>query len=208
MSMLVEGKISSRREPRMRGPAGNERLTATTAVLLLALLATEGVTILFLRPLLSVHVFVGMLLIPPVLLKLGSTAWRFVRYYAGDPAYRLKGPPHALMRIVVAPAVVLSTAALFTTGVLLLVVGPRGGIILGLHKASFVVWLAATGVHVLVYVFRLPALVRADWSGRGRTAWAAARLGLVVVSLAAGAVLAAATLHLAQPWLHWVASDH
>ena len=49
--------------------------------MLLVLLAVEGVTILFLRPLLSVHIFVGMLLIPPVALKLGSTGYRFVRYY-------------------------------------------------------------------------------------------------------------------------------
>ena len=58
---------------------GNERLTAATAAVLVVLLAVEGVTILFLRPLLSVHVFVGMLLVPPVALKLGSTAYRFGR---------------------------------------------------------------------------------------------------------------------------------
>ena len=59
------------------GPNGNARLTGMTAIVLIVLLAVEGVTILFLRPLLSVHIFVGMLLIPPVLLKLVSTGWRF-----------------------------------------------------------------------------------------------------------------------------------
>jgi hypothetical protein len=58
---------------RSGGVEGNARLTATTAVVLLLLLATEGVTLLALRPLLSLHVFVGMLLIPPVALKLGAT---------------------------------------------------------------------------------------------------------------------------------------
>ena len=48
------------------GVEGNRRLTTATAVLLLVLLAVEGVTILRLRLLLSVHMFVGMLLIPPV----------------------------------------------------------------------------------------------------------------------------------------------
>ena len=48
------------------GTAGNERLTAATGAVLLVLLAVIGVTILRLRPLLSVHLFVGMLLIPPV----------------------------------------------------------------------------------------------------------------------------------------------
>ncbi len=46
------------------GTTGNERLTAATGVLLLVLLAVIGVTILRLRPLLSVHLFVGMLLDP------------------------------------------------------------------------------------------------------------------------------------------------
>jgi hypothetical protein len=36
------------------GPAGNERLTAATAVALILMLAIEGVTIVFLRQLLSV----------------------------------------------------------------------------------------------------------------------------------------------------------
>ena len=139
---------------RARGADGNERLTAATAVVLLVLLAVEGVTILFLRPLLSVHVFVGMLLIPPVALKLGTVGYRFARYYSGSRPYRLKGPPHLLMRVLVAPVLVASTLGLFATGVALIVLGPSGGIVLGLHKASFVVWFGAMSVHVLAYVLR------------------------------------------------------
>ena len=61
---------------RTSGAEGNERLTGATAVVLLGLLAVEGVTILFLRRLLPVHVFLGMLLIPPVALKLlGTQVW-------------------------------------------------------------------------------------------------------------------------------------
>jgi len=66
--------------------AGNERLTATTAVLLLLLLAAEGVTILSIRPLLSEHIVTGLILIPPVALKLVSIGYRFVRYYTGSAA--------------------------------------------------------------------------------------------------------------------------
>ena len=66
---------------------GNTRLTATTAVVLLVLLAGEGVTILSIRPLLSAHIVIGLLLIPPVALKLASVGYRFVRYYTGDAAY-------------------------------------------------------------------------------------------------------------------------
>jgi hypothetical protein len=62
------------------GTDGNERLTALTAVVLVALLAVEGVTIVVLRPLISVHLFVGLLLVPPVGLELASTGYGFVRY--------------------------------------------------------------------------------------------------------------------------------
>ena len=51
------------------------------------------------------HMFIGLVLIPPVLLKLGSTGYRFVRYYAGAPAYREKGPPRPLLRLL-APVLV------------------------------------------------------------------------------------------------------
>src|SRR5690348_10704394 len=128
------------------GPDGNERLTAASGAVLFLLLAAEGVTILSIGQLLSPHVFVGMLLIPPVALKLASTGWRFVRYYAGSGPYRLKGPPRLLLRLVIAPGVVASTLFLFGTGVALLVVGPGGGIVLGLHKASFVIWLGTMAV--------------------------------------------------------------
>src|SRR3954447_16682109 len=111
---------------RSGGSVGNERLTAATGGTLLVLLAVEGVTILFLRPLLSVHIFVGMLLIPPVALKVGSAGWRVVRYYTGSSAYVAKGPPHWFMRML-APLVVAATAALFATGVALIVLGPHSG---------------------------------------------------------------------------------
>jgi len=188
---------------RSGGVEGNERLVATTAIVLVLLLATEGVTIVFLRPLLSVHVFVGMLLIPPVVLKLAGTGWRFARFYAGSYPYRLKGPPHILMRLLVAPAVVATTLLLFASGVALLAVGPGDGVVLGLHKVSFVLWFGAMTVHVLAYTLKLPALAGADWRAATRLPSARLRLAAVVLALIAGAVLAAATLHLAHPWLEW-----
>ena len=179
------------------GVEGNRRLTATTAAVLLVLLAAEGATLLALRPLLSVHIFLGMLLIPPVALKLASTGYRVARYYVRDAAYRLAGPPRLVMRVLVAPFVVASTLGLFANGVALLVVGPRGGVVLGLHKASFVVWLFAMSAHVLGYVLRLPASVRADTEPA-----VGLRRGVVACALVAGLTLALATQPLARPWLH------
>jgi hypothetical protein len=196
---------------RSGGPDGNERLTAAAAAMLFLLLAAEGVTIVFLRPLFSAHVFIGMLLIPPVALKLASTGWRFARYYGNDPEYRRKGPPLLPLRLL-APLVVASTVAVFGTGVALLVVGPAGGIVLGLHKASFAVWLVATGIHVLAYLARVPALATSDWrrrrSGEAAVGAALGRRLLLAGTLVAGAILAVATVRYAQPWVHWIATHH
>jgi hypothetical protein len=233
------------------GATGNERLTALAGATLLLLLAVEGVTIVFLQPLIQVHFFVGMLLIGPVLLKVGSTGYRFVRYYTGAPEYRRKGPPAPLLRLL-GPIVVLTSLAVIGSGIALAFDGPGHDLILKLHKASFILWFGAMTIHVLVYVWRVPGLVAADmrgprgrhgigasadWAGNGSSsaadlahrsgaraaagmgtsAWAvtgeraqtgagltragwAARWVLVAIALAAGLVIAAATLHLAAPW--------
>jgi hypothetical protein len=165
---------------RSGGTDGNERLTATTGVLLLLLLAAEGVTILFIRPLLSLHMFLGVLLIPPVALKLASTAYRFFRYYAKNPHYRLKGAPPLVMRLL-APVLVVSTGIMLSSGVVLLATGRRAGAWVGIHKTSFAVWLAVFSVHVLFYVWRIPGLAF-DRRAPGFTV----RLGLLAASLVFG----------------------
>ncbi|MFD0526507.1 hypothetical protein ACFQ1I_03280 [Kitasatospora arboriphila] len=101
---------------RLGGPEGNRRLIAATGALLLLLLAAQGVTILFLDRLLTWHFFIGMVLVGPVVLKLGSTGYRIVRYYTGSPAYRRQGPPHPLLRLL-GPVVVATTLAVLATGV-------------------------------------------------------------------------------------------
>jgi hypothetical protein len=203
------GRLSGRVRYLFRGGTdGNERLTALTGVVLLGLLAAEGVTILAIRPLLSAHVFIGLLLIPPVLLKLGATGYRFARYYTRDFEYVRRGPPVLLMRMLVAPLLVAATAVVFATGIALLVVGPGGGILLGLHKASFVVWLGAFGVHVLVYILRVPHLVGADWGRSTTRPGTALRYGAIALALVAGVTLAVAALPAAGPWMHWSPHDH
>jgi hypothetical protein len=92
----------------------------------------------------------------------------------------------------------------------LLVVGPGRGFVLGIHKANFVVWLAATGIHVLAYLGRVPRLLVADWQ-YGETSTVAgslARRTLLAGALVAGAILALVTLRYAQPWTQWVATFH
>jgi hypothetical protein len=190
---------------------GNERLTAATAVVLVVLLAALGVTILSIGPLIWWHVLLGMLLIPPVLLKLGSTGWRFVRYYGRSEEYVRRGPPLLPLRLL-APLVIAATLAVFATGVALLVVGPTGGILVGLHKASFIVWFAVTAVHVLAHLRSIPRLAAADWRrptrAEARVPGGARRQLLLAGSIVAGAILAIVTLRYAQPWVHFFAFRH
>jgi len=83
---------------------------------------------------------------------------------------------------------VVSTIVLFATGVALLATGETEGSVVGLHKASFIVWLGATGIHVLL---RLAPLVAAF--GR-RVPGLRARLALAGAAVLAGAALATLTL--------------
>jgi hypothetical protein len=170
------------------GSAGNQQLTAVVAAVLLLLLAIEGATLLQLTSLLTVHAFVGMLLIPVLALKVASTGWRFLRYYRHAEEYVRHGPPHVVLRTLVAPVIVLSTLVLFATGVALLVLGQTHGTIVGLHKASFIVWVGATGLHVLAHAPKLPRLLRARVPGTS------IRVALVTGAVLAGGVLATATL--------------
>ncbi|QUW78381.1 hypothetical protein SMIR_03860 [Streptomyces mirabilis] len=188
------------------GPEGNERLTAATGAVLLVLFAVEGVTILFLGQLLTLHFFIGLLLTGPVCLKIGSTGYRFFRYYTGAPAYRRKGPPAPLLRVL-GPLVVATSVAVLGTGVTLALLGPDTGpvSVLLLHKASFICWIAVTVVHVLAYVWRLPRLIGADLRRRparhGIVApWRAGRWSLLAVALGAGLVVALAGVHLVSGW--------
>lgn len=139
------------------GTDGNEQLTTVTGVLLIVMLAAIGFTIPQLRQFVWMHLFVGFLLIGPVLLKVATTGYRFVRYYTRDPAYRRKGPPHIVLRLI-APIVVLSTIGVFATGIGLMIDGPadRNPMLL-LHKVTFIVWIVFTSLHILGH---LPAVGR------------------------------------------------
>src|ERR1700735_5242291 len=70
------------------GTNGNEQLTAVTGVILLVLFAVLGVSIVWIGQLLWLHLFLGVALMGPVALKLGSTGYRLVRYYTSNAAYK------------------------------------------------------------------------------------------------------------------------
>jgi hypothetical protein len=163
----------------------------------------ETLTTLSLRSYLPVHIFLGLLLLPPVALKLASTGWRFMRYYTHDKPYRLEGPPRLLLRML-APLLVASTLTLFGSGVALIVVGHGGGLLLSLHAVSFGVWGVVMIVHVLAYIARTLRLGPADWLPKAERAVAGVRSRRVALAgaLLAGALLTIATYPVQQSWLN------
>jgi hypothetical protein len=190
-----------KRRGRFGGAEGNEILTSATAVVLTGLLAVEGYTVVNMRGLVDLHMFIGLALIPPVVLKLASTGYRFVRYYAGSRPYRALGPPVLPLRLM-APVLVASTVAVFVTGVLLLAAGRKSDTLLLLHKASFIVFGAVFAVHFLAYVPRVARSLRTDWGAARRQAVSGAGLRgmLVAVALGGGAALALSLLSVINGW--------
>jgi len=186
---------------RAGGTAGNARLTGSTGGVLIVLLAVEGVTILSLSSLLSLHIFIGVVLIPPVLLKLATTGYRFVRYYTGSRAYRALGPPLLPLRLL-APVLVATTIAVFVTGVLLLAMGHKSDTLLEIHKVSFIVWGVMFAAHFLAYVPRVVSSLRADWGAARREAVPGAGLRgmLLAASVGGGAALALSLLSTMNAW--------
>lgn len=184
------------------GAGGNERLTGLTGMVLLVLFAAEGFTILAVRQMLTLHFFLGMLLIGPVLLKAAAVCYRFVRYYTGAADYRRKGPPAPLLRVL-GPVVLGTSLGVLGTGVMLAVDESAEGPWLFLHKVCFVLWFGAMTIHVLAYVWRVPGLIGADLAvhrGARILAGRPARWLLLAASILAGLVIALATVHLAGPW--------
>ncbi|HWH20795.1 MAG TPA: hypothetical protein VN671_09690 [Solirubrobacterales bacterium] len=194
------GGTRSRLADRTGGVAGNARLTGAVAVALLVLLAAEGATIPFIGQLLGPHLFIGLMLIPPVALKLGSVGWRFVRYYTHDEPYVRKGPPPIVLRVL-APGVVLTTIALFGTGVALLFAGPPSNTLIFAHKLSFFAWVALMSLHVLGHLLELPGLASADWRRGQRLGGAATRTGALLAAIGVGVALGFVALAVGSAWL-------
>lgn len=178
-------------------PDANERLTATNGLVLIILSAAEILTLLLgLGSTLSWHVAIGLALLPPVALKLGSTGWRFMRYYTRNADYRAKGAPQVAMRML-APLFVLFTIVLFGSGVAM---GFLHGNALQwarrLHGPASVGWMILLGLHVLVYT-------RRAWRETFvRDVGARLRIIAVAGALAAGLVVGLATIPDQHPWLH------
>lgn len=188
---------------------GNERLTALASGVLLVLLLVELATIANLHALLPVHVLVGVLLAGPLAVKLGSTGYRFLRYYTGSPAFVRRGPPRRLPRVL-APLLLAATIVVLGSGMGLLVIGPTPvGPLRAAHFISTVIWIPLFAVHVAAYVRRAPRRIADDWGKRpaGQAPGRGRRLGAVLGASLAGAIAATLALPFAGPWLAWIETN-
>jgi hypothetical protein len=204
------------------GTDGNERLTLVTGVVLIVLTAAIGVTIIWIGQLMWLHLFLGLAVIGPVALKLTSTGYRFVRYYTRDPAYRRKGPPIPVLRVL-APLVVFLTVVLLGTGVALLFAGRDSGPLGEVHKICFIVWITFTAIHVLGHLPEIQRVLSSSTNSRRRimalrTAGPASvrpsariadrpeggrgRTGALLMSLLAGVILATVLIGQFSVWTH------
>jgi hypothetical protein len=181
------------------GTQGNELLTSATAAVLIALVAAEGVTLLDLRSLVDEHMLIGLMLIPPLLLKL--VGYRLVRYYARTPRYVAKGPPRLALRLL-APLLVAATIALLTSGVLMLADGHRSRALLQLHQLSAIAWASVFAVHLAAYAPRVAgSLWAALRATRGSAVPGGGARGLLVTAAAgSGVTLAVALLPAIRAW--------
>lgn len=184
-------------------PLGNARLTALLGVLLLGPVVVELATIVLgVHSFMSLHVFVGLALIPPVVLKLASTGWRFARYYTRSDAYVEDGPPQIAMRLL-APLFVAATIVLFSSGVAMgFLHGHALGVARQLHGPASVVWLVLFGAHALVYLKRAligssRELTLAEGSVPGRTR----RVYVIATAVVCGLLVAAATVPAQHRWV-------
>lgn len=189
-------------------PDGNGRLTAATGVVLLVLSVAEIATLLLgLQRTLSWHVAIGLMLIPPIALKLGSTGWRFARYYTRNPVYRDKGAPQIVMRLL-APLLVFLTVVLFGSGVAMgFLHGNALHVARRLHGPAAAGWVILVGLHVLMYLRRALTETAAEVTSRARGA--TLRVWALAAAILAGLAVALATIPAQHPWLHLPARhDH
>lgn len=199
------------RRARTGGPAGNARLTAWVGVLLLVGCLAELATLLDVHRWISWHVVIGAVLLPPALLKTGSTGWRIARYYLGNADYRTAGPPPMPLRVL-GPLVVATTLGVLGSGIALIAVSPNRAhdqllSVVGqrvdwvtLHQACFVVWAGATGLHVLARLVPAIGIAVTRPVAGDRVEGRVARSVVLLAVAGAAAVTAVLLLAAASSW--------
>ena len=189
--MTSRSTSTPRVSPPSGGVDGNERLTSLVAAVLLLLLFLVGLTVPVANVQTRLHVVFGVVVIPPVLLKVASTSWRMMKYYTGSFAYRRKGPPMPLLRLL-GPVLVVLTLVLLFSGVGLVIGAPRSMRfeLSQIHRASFLLWFVVTAIHVLAHLQETMRVAPRDFlrGARRRVRGSAIRSWTTLASVAVGIV--------------------
>jgi hypothetical protein len=186
------------------GVLGNERLTVLTSSVLLAVIGVEMGTSPILNRAFVLHVVVGVGLCSPLAVKLGSTGYRFVRYYTHSPAYVRRGPPRLFLRVL-GPILVAVTLVMMGSGIGLLVWGPLHPF-LYIHVISALIWLPLIVVHVVAHIPNISRSLTEDWgppSGNQPVPGRGLRLGVNLGALAVGTITTALLFPAATPLFAW-----
>lgn len=183
----------------------NERMTALAGAVLFVLIVAELVITANLHALISIHIFVGVLLSGPLVVKMCSIGYRFFRYYTKSSAFVRQGPPNIWLRLL-APILVLITILVFVSGFGLAVVGPTHmGLFFTIHAACVALWLPLLAVHVYAHLRKVPHLIASDWSKHSayRVSGRARRLFTNIGALIVGLIAAVVMIPVSSPWNQW-----
>ena len=153
--------------------------------MLFVLILAELVTTTNLRRLESEHIFLGILLAGPLVVKLCSTGYRFFRYYTKSPEFVKSGPPNIVLRVL-APFLVVITILVFISGFgLVFGGGINEELFLEIHAVSVSLWLPLLAVHIYAYIRKAAGQIAYDWSSKSkyRVPGREGRLGLNITAL-------------------------
>jgi len=190
---------AERREPDDAGPRANQRLTALTGAVVLPLAALVLLTGLLFGDLWRAHYFVGYVLLPVALLKVGSTTYRMVRYYLRSGLYRQVRPPYPLARFT-SPVLVVSVVVLFVSGIAMWLTHSQGDPWGWIHTDAAIAFSGIVLLHLGLY---LPEALRGAQDDIRPTppttsSQSRRRLAVVCAAVLAGLLLALATIGLSR----------
>ncbi len=141
----------------------NERLTVWAGAIIFLIVIVELVVTANLNQFLSLHIFVGVLLTGPIVVKMSSVGYRFFGYYTKNPDFVEKGPPIFWLRLS-APFLVILTVLVFISGFGLVVVGPaHAGLFKVIHAGSVILWLPLLAIHIWGNFNKVKQSVTGDW---------------------------------------------
>lgn len=162
----------------------NNRITAIAGTILFILIIAELVITANMDQLRSEHIFVGVLITGPLVVKLCSTGYRFFRYYTKSPDYVKAGPPNLLLRIL-APFLVITTILVFMSGLGLVLGGhAHAGLFHRIHVLSVTFWLPLLSIHIYAYIRKATGLMAHDWTKQSKF-HVPGRVGRLILNISA-----------------------